>query len=515
MRFGTLGAFVAFGIGLLAPDAAGQSTSITYQGSLSDAGAPADGLYDMGFSLWDAAQGGGQIGPGVMLAEVPVAEGLFTVELDFGAAAFDNAERWLEITVEGTPLSPRQPVTRTPYAIQTRGITVSENEHVGMGVTPGGQRLRVWNLEGRAIEAISVGGRAVEAISTDADITVLGSNQTSDGIGVFGQNQPTGNRGYLGSEFYGVLGRATDRNTSWAGYFQGRGYFSDYTLIGRDERVTGAEFFGVRSPTGNDAYGGMYLDTLGSEGWPFYGYATGGTQRMWHYYDGSTDKWHINNGGNRVTVTGSGDVGIGITDPGARMDAWIDGASNAIAVRGIALGSQIGQDGVWGQSNAEQGSGVFGFATRGSGLNYGVQGASVSTSGYDFYASGNGINYGSASSARWKREIEPIGDALDLIDRLRGVRFRWDTDHGGHRDIGFVAEEVGEVLPEIVAYEANGEDASGMDYTKIGPVLVEAVKELRRDQRARIGALESENAELRERVRRLEAALEVLAAGGR
>ncbi len=46
------------------------------------------------------------------------------------------------------------------------------------------------------------------------------------------------------------------------------------------------------------------------------------------------------------------------------------------------------------------------------------------------------------------------------------------------RDVRF--EEVGEVLPEIVQYEENGIDATGMDYSKLAPLLVEAVKALKK-----------------------------------
>ncbi len=61
---------------------------------------------------------------------------------------------------------------------------------------------------------------------------------------------------------------------------------------------------------------------------------------------------------------------------------------------------------------------------------------------------------------------------------LRGVYFDWDEEHGGQHDVGMIAEEVGKVLPEIVVYEENGIDADGMDYSKLTPLLVEAVKEL-------------------------------------
>lgn len=54
--------------------------------------------------------------------------------------------------------------------------------------------------------------------------------------------------------------------------------------------------------------------------------------------------------------------------------------------------------------------------------------------------------------------------------------FDWDEEHGGHHDVGMIAEEVGKVLPEIVVYEENGIDADGMDYSKLTPLLVEVAK---------------------------------------
>lgn len=63
--------------------------------------------------------------------------------------------------------------------------------------------------------------------------------------------------------------------------------------------------------------------------------------------------------------------------------------------------------------------------------------------------------------------------ALDKLSRLRGAYYTWDKEHGGHHDVGMIAEEVGKVLPEIVSYEENGLDAIGMDYSKATPLLVE------------------------------------------
>ena len=71
-----------------------------------------------------------------------------------------------------------------------------------------------------------------------------------------------------------------------------------------------------------------------------------------------------------------------------------------------------------------------------------------------------------------------LNKELKKISELRGVYFDWDDEHGGHHDIGCIAEEVGKVLPEIVVYEENGIDADGMDYSKLTPLLLEAIKAL-------------------------------------
>jgi hypothetical protein len=80
------------------------------------------------------------------------------------------------------------------------------------------------------------------------------------------------------------------------------------------------------------------------------------------------------------------------------------------------------------------------------------------------------------SSLRWKEEVRPIENALDKVMRLRGYHFRWKPEYGGTEDIGFLAEEVAQVVPEVVSYEPDGQVA-GMDYSRLVAVLVEAMKQ--------------------------------------
>jgi Chaperone of endosialidase len=83
------------------------------------------------------------------------------------------------------------------------------------------------------------------------------------------------------------------------------------------------------------------------------------------------------------------------------------------------------------------------------------------------------------SSRRWKTNIQTLPDALDKVTRLRGVSYNL-KDSGKH-EIGVIAEEVGAVVPEVVSYEANGKDASGVDYSRLTALLIEAVKQQRRE----------------------------------
>ena len=79
----------------------------------------------------------------------------------------------------------------------------------------------------------------------------------------------------------------------------------------------------------------------------------------------------------------------------------------------------------------------------------------------------------SSSSANLKCNIQSFTDAVGTLMQLRGVRFNWKSS--GEPSIGFIAEEVDKVLPEVVAHDAEG-NASGLDYSKLTAVLVEAAK---------------------------------------
>lgn len=85
----------------------------------------------------------------------------------------------------------------------------------------------------------------------------------------------------------------------------------------------------------------------------------------------------------------------------------------------------------------------------------------------------------SYSSQRYKKDIQILNDPMDVLNKINGVSFKWkDTDR---LDYGFIAEDVGKVLPNIVAWENNKKDAQGMDYLKIISFLVEATKKQQKE----------------------------------
>jgi hypothetical protein len=129
------------------------------------------------------------------------------------------------------------------------------------------------------------------------------------------------------------------------------------------------------------------------------------------------------------------------------------------------------------------------------------------------------------SSRRFKTNVLPLVGALDLVEKLQGVTYNLRGGRG-ERNIGFIAEDVGAVIPEVVVYEQNGVDAQGLDYARLTAVLVEAIKEQQaqlrdqqtqmRTQQERIARsdeeLRAENERLRRELAELRAAVAQLAA---
>jgi hypothetical protein len=164
--------------------------AFTFQGRLLDGGNPATGLYDLRFVLYDDGIAGASVGPIVNRDDIQVTNGLFTVQLDFGAV-FDSNTYWIEIAVRPgastgtyTTLSPRTQITAVPQSLYSK-----EAKTLTAGATISGSGLTILT---------------VENTNAAASNTLIVNHSGSDGVAVAGyalgtSGTPVGIDGYAAS----------------------------------------------------------------------------------------------------------------------------------------------------------------------------------------------------------------------------------------------------------------------------------------------------------------------------
>ena len=115
------------------------------------------------------------------------------------------------------------------------------------------------------------------------------------------------------------------------------------------------------------------------------------------------------------------------------------------------------------------------------------------------------------SDERFKTNVEPLRNGLDAVRALRPVRYDWRREqfplHGfpAERQVGLIAQDVRAVAPDVV--QKDGDGFLAVDYGRLTPLLIEAVKELEIRKDAELAALRADNEALAARIERLEALL--------
>ncbi len=137
----------------------------------------------------------------------------------------------------------------------------------------------------------------------------------------------------------------------------------------------------------------------------------------------------------------------------------------------------------------------------------------------DVYATGEVYCYGWAicSDQRWKTNIKPIQNALDNVLKMQGVTYYWKVDEYPDKhfpegeQIGFIAQEIEKVYPQVVLTDKDG--YKSVDYTKLTPVLVEAIKEQQKiieELQKVIQQLQEENSQIKQANAQLSAEIKML-----
>lgn len=398
-----LSLFIAAGV-------AAQSTQFNYQGSINASGTPANGTYDFEFVLFDALNAGNQVGPTLPRNNVVVTNGIFAIQLDFGAS-FPGAARFLEIRVRptGQPgltiLTPRQPIDSSPYAIRSLDADTATNAAQLGGVaanqyvvttdprmtdarapTAGSasyiqnsanqQAASNFNISGTGTANIlsaatqyNIGAsRVLRGFSTVLFVgTGTGTNSSGGSNAFVGQNAGAGNTTGFGNSFIGYAAgeeNSTGFSNTFVGGSAGRGSTgSNNTFVGHSAGIANTasanSFFGSRSGFGN---------TSGNNN-AFFGFAAGeaNTTNFNNSFFGSESGRASTGSGNSFFGANSGD-----DNTSGNLNSFFGNGSggnnttggfNTFVGNAAALANTSGSNNTVIGAQANVGSGSLSFAT--------------------------------------------------------------------------------------------------------------------------------------------------------
>lgn len=296
----------------------------TFQGFLEQSGSPLNGNVNLAFKLYDAQSGGSQQGATISANAYPVLDGVFTLDLNFVGVAFADANRWLQVEVNGTPMGPRIEILPAPVAASARAL---QGHGVSATVPSSGQVLK-WNGSAWAPAADAGGG----SYTAGAGLLLNGTEFSANFAGSGAANSVArSDHGHYGSVFGGSSALQGLNITQTNASNGANGLFSiAQSASGETTGVVGVSMSATSGATG---VAGMASAASGT--------TTG--------------------------VSGRSD------------------SSNGRGVHGLATAGSGSTVGVWGSADSTAGSGVRGSATAASGLTYGIHGTSASSTGIGVY----------------------------------------------------------------------------------------------------------------------------------
>jgi hypothetical protein len=272
------------------------TTKFTHQGQIKRNGVLYNGTCNMRFTLWDAGTAGAQLATYTPPTQIPVSDGVFTVEVDFGAS-FTGQTRWLQAEAKCADDAdytnlPRVALNAVPYAMSlVPGAVISTTGALGLTVrAPNGNPLVAYGgANGYAAiygsDTSATGGFGVYGISNKG--TGLWGTSTA-GAGVVGKS----------TSWIGVYGESASQTAIWGKSTSAVGvYGTSSTYAGVWGESDSDE--GVRGVSHNASHGGVVGINDAVGGIAVYGIAPNGGYAAW--FNGRTKT-------NVVELTGGADL---------------------------------------------------------------------------------------------------------------------------------------------------------------------------------------------------------------
>lgn len=457
-----------------------QGTAFTYQGRFNDGGMPANGSYDLAFTLFATNTSGVAIAGPVTNSATEVSNGLFTTVLDFGPGAFIGGSTWLETAVSTnganafSTLTPRQQVTPTPYAIYANTASGLAN----------GLRIQL-NTAGAPNV---LGGASDNFVSSNViGATIAGGGATNVAvIGRFGTNyfsytnSVTGNFGTVGG---GAENSAGSANSTVSGGFGNSASGLGATVGGGEQNTASGTDTTVAGGLINNATS-VYATVSGGSynvASNFYATVSGGNANIaggrFAAVGGGYNNYAISNystipGGSNNTASGYDSFAAGANAQALHDGSfvWADSsggpftstAANQFSVRasgGIRLAGDIQIDSSAYHYLSLDGGNSLGFVYG----SYPAFGDGIHL-GYNYYADASGtghiINTGGATS----RISAGYGIISLLTGYVDGAPFQGLTVNGGSVNVSTsIGVDIGSATPQAtidiygdIIYRGNG-----------------------------------------------------------
>jgi len=213
-----------------------------------------------------------------------------------------------------------------------------------------------------------------------------------------------------------------------------------------------------------------------------------------NFYTHNNDVAQLNHATQKMVIKGDGNVGIGVTGPLVKLHVNQGNVSGTV-IKASGIQAQIeiqtstaGDAHLYMRPNTTGNKAAIFKMTAGTNYNWRWQDDAttpvvfmqLSQSNSSLSVKGDIIAYGAPSDKRYKENIRPIESALDKAVKLQGVTFDWkesDSILDIKEDIGFIAQDVQKVVPELVRENEDGK--LSLRYQGVTPILLEAIKELK------------------------------------